>query len=1040
MVVAMIVGAVLLPHLDIGVNPPSRQGKTFTVGYKWRGASAEAVEQQVTSVLEGMVSKVKGVETVSSESHMGYGRIWIALKKQANVTTTRFEIATMLRQVYHSLPNGVSYPSLAGGEVDTDDTDKNKNIELLTYTLSGDINEGDLIATAKHVFDSRLKTIDGVKKVELSGNVEQEMEMSYDPQLIATLGISISNIIDALKNFTGKDNIVGDVVTTTISGKQRQTLILNTAGMPLSEIPISTKTGETLYLSSIVTIKKKTKEPDIFFRINGRNTIYLKIISSGDVNKISLSDKLQDVVNEIGKDLPQELEISLANDEAQDERIEVGNLVSRSLASLAILLIFVWLTRRNWKYLSIISVTLMANILMAVVFYRLFDLRLHVFTMAGITVSMTLIIDSSIVMADHYSYFHNRKTFMAILAAVLTTIGSLATVFFLPEEWQANLYDFSRVLTINLGVSLLVALLFVPAITDVLGYDSRNNSNIRQRRRIVWWNKFYSTYIVFARRYRLPIIVLLVLAFGLPIFVLPDKLADENEDSDATWYTKLYDTTLGSDFFRGEVKESLAGITGGSLRLFVNSLDHDSRDNDNEKKHLSIRGQLPIGGAATELNVKVVELENVLRHMAGIKCFTTSIRGRNAWIEVDFDDNVATSYIPYKVENAEIDKMISIGGADWSTYGVRPMGFSNSLNLQYRANRIRLTGYNYNRLREYGEQLIDTMARNPRVRDLMLEVPSKEDSGDEFHIVYDKDRMATYGITENQVYQSLLSWLGKNVVGEYTNDDDTYDVVVKSNKANTFDRWMATNSHIVVGGRNVKLSDIATVLNRKSTTCIPKDGQEYIVNIAFNVLGSYTYAKDYITATIDNFNQALPLGYKCTDDRLGYSQANSNAPYWIIAIVVVVIFFICAILFESLVDSLSIIMVIPFSFIGLFLVFGLTDINFGTGGFASMLMTASLVVNSAIYIVNDYMQIKKRMDGRGNVALYVKAYNHKIIPIFLTTLSTILGLLPFFFDATDDAFWLSFAAGVTGGLSFSIVAVVFFLPMFVKLSSCGRNK
>ena len=147
---------------------------------------------------------------------------------------------------------------------------------------------------------------------------------------------------------------------------------------------------------------------------------------------------------------------------------DLTELVWQSLISLAILLVFVWLTKREWKYLVIISVTLMANILLAVIAYWFFDIRLHPYSLAGITVSLGLIIDASIVMTDHYSYYRNRKSALAITAALLTTVGALIVIFFMPEQVKHDLKDFTWVVIINLTLALLVAIFFVPALVDSL--------------------------------------------------------------------------------------------------------------------------------------------------------------------------------------------------------------------------------------------------------------------------------------------------------------------------------------------------------------------------------------------------------------------------------------------------------------------------------------------------------------------------------------------------------------------------------------------
>ena len=172
---------------------------------------------------------------------------------------------------------------------------------------------------------------------------------------------------------------------------------------------------------------------------------------------------------------------------------------------------------------------------------------------------------------------------------------------------------------------------------------------------------------------------------------------------------------------------------------------------------------------------------------------------------------------------------------------------------------------------------------------------------------------------------------------------------------------------------------------------------------------------------------------------------DEGTQYWLILLIVVIIYFLCAILFESLRQPLVIITLIPVSFIGTFLTFYFSGVEFGTGGFASLVLLSGIVVNAGIYIVNEYNN--QRAARRGKPfrpdRLYVRAYNHKIIPVFLTTLSTVLGLVPFLIDGPEEeAFWFSFAIGTSGGLLFSILALVFVMPIFMPLcpaSASGRH-
>ena len=157
-----------------------------------------------------------------------------------------------------------------------------------------------------------------------------------------------------------------------------------------------------------------------------------------------------------------------------------------------------------------------------------------------------------------------------------------------------------------------------------------------------------------------------------------------------------------------------------------------------------------------------------------------------------------------------------------------------------------------------------------------------------------------------------------------------------------------------------------------------------------------------------------------------------------ILLVMVIIYLICSILLESLKKPLAVVLIIPVSFVGVFLTFYISGFSFDQGGFASFLLLSGIVVNASLYILNDFNNLTKAGRYKDNeIRKYLKAFNGKIIPIFLTVMSTVLGLVPFLAGGEDTTFWFSLAVGTMGGLIFSIFALIIFLPAFMKLNSTG---
>lgn len=976
--VLMLIGLALTGKLDIGSEPRSEQGKTLTISYRWEGKSAKVVEQNVTSRIEAILSSVRGVEKVSSVSEFGYGRVVVELKKQADVSAVKFELASLLRQMKGKLPEELSYPSLTGGEIDTGRDDDDAVKHALTYTINADMPDEQIRQIVEREVKPKIERIDGVHHVNITGGTSLYMEIAYDAQKLASYGVSGKAIAEAVRNFTGREDIVGTIKTQ--GDKHVVPLFLSTSdeGNTLEMMPVKTVDGKIIYLNDLASCTLRQKLPDSYYRVNGMNTIYMNIYTEKDASVVETVRKVKPVATLSG------MTFKLTYDRAEQQLSDFYDLVIRSSLTLAILLVFVWLSGgRRWRYLAIITCALAANILISVIIYWLVGLRLHPFSMAGITVSLGIVIDSSIVMVDHYSYYRNRKAFLGILAAMLTTTCPLAVVFWLPEDLRTDLKDFSIVVIINLAVALLVAFLFAPALVSATNYSNHMIHSTRSMKRVAKLTRIYRRYTSLAqhKKWRWTLLLLFALAFG------------------------------------------------GTLKLFIDSLNVGSYRTGKEKMQLYIRAKMPLGGSVHELNEKIKQVEVFLSQFKEIERYESRVSSSGGSIDISFKEEALRSGFPYLLESKVIGKVITIGGADWSTYGVRERGFSNSLNLQYRNNHIEIAGYDYDRLYRYAEDICRELKHNSRVTDIAIETPDHEYQEDELFMEYDKRKLAIDSVSPGMIHTALSSMLAETDAGEiHINRGRSSQreplktrAIVRPIDRDRFDLWQLENSYIKIGERDIRTSGLMNTNRREAKGCIPRENQEYVLRVAFNVMGNYAYTYEYITNLRERIDKSFPVGFRCRESTFS-RESDGGTRYWFIGLIAVIIFWICAILFESLKQALTIVLLIPTSLIGLFVTYWLTDVPFGTGGYAAMVMLSGLTVNAGIYILCEFRDTGK----------YIQAFNHKIIPIMLTVLSTILGMIPFLIDGYEkQPFWYSLAVGTIGGLAFSLIPLVLFLPLLM---------
>lgn len=213
-----------------------------------------------------------------------------------------------------------------------------------------------------------------------------------------------------------------------------------------------------LRLDELVKVTRMEEEPQSYYRINGLNSIYLSVTAEERANQLQLSRAVTTEMDAIKRILPVGYEIHVSYDATEYIREELDKIYFRTGLTVLILLVFVWLITRKLKYMLLIVTSLAINIAVALIFYYLFGLEMQLYSLAGITVSLNLVIDSTIIMTDHILHRRNLKAFMSVLAATLTTVGALVIIFFLDEKIRLNLQDFAAVMIINLGISLLVAL------------------------------------------------------------------------------------------------------------------------------------------------------------------------------------------------------------------------------------------------------------------------------------------------------------------------------------------------------------------------------------------------------------------------------------------------------------------------------------------------------------------------------------------------------------------------------------------------------
>ena len=899
---------------------------------------------------------------------------------------------------------------------------------------------------------TRLAQIQGIYKIDLSGATPMEWVLEYDSEQLRRLGISLSDIQQAVARYYQKEFLGTYNIESASGGKEWIRLALmpeyKEEGFDAFRIRVKSAEGKLISLNELVTVSHMEEAPQSYYRINGLNSIYLSITAEETANQLQLSTQVKEEMEAIQKVLPAGYEIHTSYDATEFIHEELNKIYLRTGLTVLILLFFVLLITLNPRYLFLIVVSLSINIAVAVIFYYLFGLEMQLYSLAGITVSLNLVIDNTIVMTDHILHRRNLKAFMSILAATLTTMGALVIIFFLDEKIRLNLQDFAAVVIINLAVSLFVALFFVPALIEKIGLRKRKRRQTKSRffllraslpRRItVYFTRFYGWMIRKLCRWRVVVCILLVLLFGLPVFMLPEKM--EGEGRAVEWYNK----TLGSSTYKEKVKPAVDKALGGSLRLFIQKVYEGSYFTRNEEVVLYVYANLPNGSTLEQMNELIKKMEIYLSQFKEIKQFQTSVySARRGNINVYFTKEHQNSGFPYTLKANIISKALQLGGGSWGVYGLQDQGFSNDVREGAGSFQVKMYGYNYDELYEWAEKLKAKLLTHRRIKEVIINSYFSywKDDYQEFYFDLNRERMAQENINANILFSTIRPIYGKNMeIGSVVADNGSEKIKLSSKQSQEYDIWAMQYFPYGTDDKQYKLSELATMEKGQMPQQVAKENQQYRLCLQYEYIGSGEQGNKILKRDLEEFNKELPMGYTAQSERDSWGWGKKdNKQYLLLLVVIAIIFFTTSILFNSLKQPLAIIFIIPVSYIGVFLTFYWFKLNFDQGGFASFVLLCGITVNASIYILNEYNAIRRRSPRMSALRAYTKAWNAKIIPIFLTVVSTILGFIPFMVGTDKEAFWFPLAAGTIGGLVMSIIGIFFFLPVFVLKKRVGKR-
>lgn len=1020
-----IIGITSLPGLHIQHDTEESTG-SIQVSFSYPEASPRVVESDVTAILEGAFNTLGGVSGIKSVSRQGGGSVTVSYHAGTDAAMARFELSSRIRAIREKLPESMSYPSINcsfTGE---------KERAILSFLLYADISEETLADEAVQRFTAPLAAIDGVESVRISQPEAYDLTLVFQPDRLQAAGLSPDGLADVVRSAFASDlpgrmkrnDTLTDVRFTAVSGPVKP-----------EELTVRMGNGSTCRLGDLCDIIPSLPEVTPCERVNGLQAVTIQVFAANGVNTIAVGRRARSTIEAIRRTLPPGMSLYKTADDAELLEREIHSILLQGLVSLLVLTLFLFFTCRDIRYLSIILISVIVTLLISILTCRTAGITFSRDSLAGITISLGIIMDTAIVVTDHLAFRRQMHIGGAVTGALLTTIGALVVLKMYPDSGFGRSGHFISLIIISLSVAFVVALAIIPSLLDVMPVKSHLAmwQSMRSRRRIVTAAACYGRCIGWCRLHRKWLTAAMVLAFGIPLHLLPANVTTHGAEQDGLAGRlkhagcRLYNGSIGSSWYQIH-RRTFENALGGACHYSATHV-RTGQEEQTEEGHrtLVLEAFLPDESDIRKTDRIIREMEQFLKTIGHISMFRTSLySATSAQIQIEFVETADEGALRACKQSIWTHAHHS-GGASWTLYGIDSQILSNKIRQTRVPYGIYLTGYNHDMLCRYGKQLEDMLNGNIRVVDAaVMEAPDRW-ARQELVVEYDREALAEHHMNATDIRRGASRQTYRQRIGPFHHDGKRISLQFVSGERDHFNRWLLEHDD-AAGSPAVHLAHIS---RQYSGNDIVRTNQAYELFIGYQFIGPDDWAEQITSDCVRRMNEEiLPMGYRAESMRKRNASHRHAGRTGLILFVSLVIFLTGSVLFESFSDAGALLVLIPTGLTGLFLAFGLTRTAITQGGLAAMVMLCGLVVNTGIYLLHEFRTGTQK--ELAPVRRYLRAFNRKIVPSMLTVISTVLGLVPFLFNKEGNPFWFAFAAGVSGGMLLSVAGIVICLPAFLR--------
>jgi HAE1 family hydrophobic/amphiphilic exporter-1 len=990
----LVLGLLALSRVKIDLLP-NIELPSITVRTKFEGADPLVMERLVTQIVEEIISTVPGVEEMTSKSYEGNSRVKVSFGWGTDIDSTAIDVHATLEDEISELPDDIIGPRVNKFDVDS--------YPVLILGISSSLDPVELTQIVEEQIRYRFARIPGVAQIDPWGVFTREVRVELDPDKLNALGLPLNDILDALQD-ANLDRPAGKLE----QGRYEVNLRAPAEYTNLEQIRgtvIARQDGALVKLGQIALVKDTYSKLTRIIRVNGELGLHIAVRKQANANTVEVARLVLDVVDAINRTFPQIRITPVVNQGNFIERA-ISNLTQALLygGALAMLVLFFFL--RSLRSTLIISLSIPISLVATFALLHFGGFTLNLMTLGGLALGVGLMVDSSVVVLeniyrrqqelgespDDAAIKGTGEVASAVVAGTVTTLVIFLPLIFVQGVSGVLFKELAYVIMFSLLCALLVSLSLVPMLGSRLlkklpgASDSLpENQPAKTVTILASLENGYRDLLTVALQYRW-----LTVLFALTLFVS----------------SMLLLPYIGAEF--------LPPSDEGQVR---------------------VNGEMEVGTRLDVIDRQTRLLEEkvyplVPETISSVVAVTPSgIRGSSK-----AKGQIRLTLLPVKDRErssqeiaADLRKQLS-GGVPGMKIRIRaPQGqfLLERLIKNVEGITVEVRGYDLETLELLAAQVNEVVKGVAGVADVEL---SRESGIPQQQILVDRDKISDLGLSVRDVIEVLETAVAGSKAGEYRVRGNSYRILLQLEDAETrsLEEILNLQLRTPLGELVALRSLVNTELGRGPVSIERKDQQrlvEVIANVADRDLGSV--AKD-IQQRLDQI--VLPIGYDLLISGNYEEQLKAFDELMVsLLLAVLLVYMVLASQYESLRDPLVVIFSVPLAAIGVLLILFLSDTTLNLQSGIGCIMLGGIVVNNAILLVDQAGRL--RNSGLDTNAALAEAGRRRLRPVLMTTLTTILALLPLALGIGEgsDA-QAPLARVVVGGLAVSTLITLLLIP------------